>query len=157
LTNHYSLRANGTLTRWDDKGGFGWTNPRSAGGFAAVKTMTLISQTATYDSFLAITRGGALYTIRLPLTSAMKPIVKKVRDSTWQAFDTLIAEKCGQYGTLLLGIDKDTQSGYLYAVGHANGTATVIQGLGKVPATFADPVNFRHVTDPRAAPLLFGE
>jgi hypothetical protein len=157
LTNHYSLRGDGTLTRWEDKGGFGWINARSAGGFAAVKTMTLISQTATYDTFLANTRGGALYTIRLPLTSQMKPIVKKVRDSTWQAFDTLIAEKCGQYGTLLLGVDKDTQSGYLYAVGHANGTATVIQGLGKVPAAFADPVYFRHVTEPRSAPLLFGE
>ncbi|WP_238174228.1 hypothetical protein [Kribbella kalugense] len=157
LTNHYSLRANGTITAWDDKGGFGWTNPRSAGGFSAVKTMTLISQTATYDTFLANTRGGALYTIRLPLTAPLKPIVKKVRDSTWQAFDTLIAEKCGQYGTLLLGIDKDTQSAYLYAVGHANGTATVIQGLGKVPATFADPVYFRHVTEPRSAPQLFGE
>jgi hypothetical protein len=119
--------------------------------------MALISQTATYDTFLANTRGGALYTIRLPRTSAMKPVVKRVRDSTWQGFDALIAEKCGQYGTLLLGIDKDTQSGYLYAVGHANGTATVIQGLGKVPATFPDPVNFRHVTGPRTAPLLFGE
>ncbi|MGW1343406.1 hypothetical protein ACWCOV_20325 [Kribbella sp. NPDC002412] len=157
LTNHYSLRTDGTLTRWDDRGGFGWTNPRSATGFGAVKTMALISQTATYDTFLATTRGGALYTIRLPLTSPMKPIVKLVRASTWQGFDALIAEKCGQYGTLLLGIDKDTQSGYLYAVGHANGTATVIQSLGKVPATFTDPIYFRHTTEPDTAPLLFGE
>ena len=157
LVNHYSLRGNGTLTRWDSRGGFGWTNPQSAGGFAAVKTMALISQTATYDTFLANTRGGALYTIRLPLTSPMKPVVKRVRDSTWQAFEALIAEKCGQYGTLLLGIDKDTQSGYLYAVGHANGAATVIKGLGKVPATFTDPVYFRHAAEPGTAPLLFGE
>ncbi|TCC03722.1 hypothetical protein [Kribbella soli] len=28
----------------------------------------------------------------------------------------------------------------LYAVGHANGTSTVIQGLGKVPGTFKDPL-----------------
>ncbi|NIK59842.1 hypothetical protein [Kribbella shirazensis] len=157
LVNHYALRGNGTLTRWDSKGGFGWTNPQSAGGFSAVKTMTLISQTATYDTFLATTRGGALYTIRLPLTSPIKPVVKRVRDSTWQAFDALIAEKCGQYGTLLLGIDKDTQSGYLYAVGHANGAATVIKGLGKVPATFTDPLYFRHAAEPGTAPLLFGE
>jgi len=156
VVHHYSLHGDGTLTRWDAKGGF-WSNPKSAGGFAAVKTMALISQTATYDTFLANTRGGALYTIRLPRTSPMKPVVKKLRDSTWQGFDALIAEKCGQYGTLLLGIDKDTQSGYLYAVGHANGTATVIQGLGKVPATFADQVYFRHVTEPRSGPLLFGE
>ncbi|TKK80511.1 hypothetical protein FDA38_10965 [Kribbella jiaozuonensis] len=157
LANHYALRGNGTLTRWDSKGGFGWTNPQSAGGFAAVKTMALISQAATYDTFLANTHGGALYTIRLPLTSPMKPVVKRVRASTWQAFDALIAEKCGQYGTLLLGIDKDTQSGYLYAVGHANGTATVIKGLGKVPATFADPLYFRYAGEPGTAPLLFGE
>jgi len=157
LVNHYALRSNGTLTRWDSKGGFGWTNPQSATGFSAVKTMALISQTATYDTFLATTRGGALYTIRLPLTSPMKPVVKMVRSSTWQAFDALIAEKCGQYGTLLLGIDKDTQSGYLYAIGHANGPATVIQGLGKVLATFADPTYFRHTAEPGTAPLLFGE
>ncbi|HWD79466.1 MAG TPA: hypothetical protein VG497_11300 [Kribbella sp.] len=157
LVNHYALRGNGTLTRWDDKGGFGWTNPQSAGGFSAVKTMTLISQTATYDTFLANTRGGALYTIRLPLTSPMKPVVKRVRTSTWQSFETLLAEKCGQYGTLLLAIDKDTQSGYLYALGHANGSATVIKGLGKVPTTFTDPVNFRFTTEPGTAPLLFGE
>jgi hypothetical protein len=156
VVHQYSLHGDGTLTRWDAKGGF-WSNPRSAGGFAAVKTMALISQTATYDTFLANTRGGALYTVRLPRTSPLKPIVKKVRSATWQGFEALIAEKCGQYGTLLLGIDKDTQSGYLYAVGHANGTATVIQGLGKVPATFADPVHFRHVAEPRSAPRLFGE
>jgi hypothetical protein len=73
----------------------------------------------------------------------MKPVVRQVRTRTWQGFETLIAEKCGQYGTLLLGIDKDTQSGYLYAVGHANGTSTVINGLGKVNATFSDLIDFR--------------
>ena len=55
----------------------------------------------------------------------------------------MIAEKCGNYGTLLLGIDKDTGAGYLYAVGHATGTTTVIQSLGKVPATFGDDIYFR--------------
>jgi hypothetical protein len=66
-----------------------------------------------------------------------------VRARTWQGFEALLAQKCGLYGTLLLGIDRDTGSGYLYAVGRANGTATVIQSLGKVPATLADPVDFR--------------
>jgi hypothetical protein len=152
LTTHYALRADGTLMRWEN-----WVNKQTAGGFAAVKTMALISQTKTYETFLATTRGGALYTIRIPRTSPMKPIVKLVRGSTWQGFEALIAEKCGQYGTLLLGIDKDTRSGYLYAVGHANGTATVIKGLGKVPAEFADPVYFRHALRPGDAPTLFGE
>ncbi|WP_406049691.1 hypothetical protein [Kribbella sp. NBC_00889] len=68
---------------------------------------------------------------------------KQVRAGTWQGFEKLIATRCGQNGTLLLGIDKDAKAGYLYAVGHANGTATVIKGLGKVNATFSDPVNFR--------------
>jgi hypothetical protein len=45
---------------------------------------------------------------------------------------------------LLLGIDKDTRTGYLYAVSHANGTATVIKGLGKVPTTFTDKTYFRY-------------
>jgi hypothetical protein len=85
------------------------------------------------------------------------PVVKRVRASTWQAFDALVAEKCGQYGTMLVGIDKDTQSAYAYAVGHANGTATVIQGLGKVPATFADPVYFRRQIRQGDAQMLFGE
>jgi hypothetical protein len=153
INTQYSLRSNGTITRWDGA----WGNKQTATGFAAVKTMALISQTATYDTFLANTRGGALYTIRIPRTSPMKPVVKKVRDSTWQGFETLVIEKCGVYGTVLLGIDKDTRSGYLYAVGHANGTATVIQGLGKVSAAFADPVYFRHVLRPGDAPMLFGE
>ncbi|MEV6412409.1 hypothetical protein [Kribbella sp. NPDC051718] len=161
-STHYALRADGTLTRWENHYDSTnparlWINKRSATGFAAVKTMALISQTPTYETFLANTRGGALYTIRLPRTSPLKPIVKKVRSSTWQGFEALIAEKCGQYGTLLLGIDKDTHSGYLYAVGHANGSATVIQGLGKVPDTFTDPVYFRHALRPGDAPILFGE
>lgn len=118
---------------------------RSAGsyaGFASVKAVALISRTSTYDTLLATTRGGALYTIRIPLTSPMKPVVKALRTSTWQGFESLLTTRCGQYGTLLLGIDKDSGSAYLYAVGHANGTATVINSLGKVPGTFSDPVNY---------------
>jgi hypothetical protein len=153
----YALFADGTLTRWNQNDYRSWADKQSATGFGAVKTMALISQTPTYDTFLANTRGGALYTIRLPRTSPLKPIVKKVRDATWQSFDTLVAEKCGQYGTLLVGLDRETQSAYLYAVGHANGTATVIQGLGKVPGTFADPVYFRRQVRLGDAQMLFGE
>ncbi|TKK77673.1 hypothetical protein FDA38_21210 [Kribbella jiaozuonensis] len=140
-SNGYGLRNDGTLFRWTV--GTGWRSTGSASGFASVKTMALISKTATYDTFLANTRGGALYTIRIPVSSPMKPIVTKVRAGTWQGFETMVAQKCGNYGTLLLGIDKDTGSGYLYAVGHANGTSTVINSLGKVNGTFPDPVYFR--------------
>ncbi len=139
----YGLRNDGTLFRWtvDTKGV--WRNKVSAPGFAAVKAMALISKTKTYDTFLANTRGGALYTIHIPTSSPMKPVVKQIRRTTWQGFETLLTQKCGQYGTLLVGIDKDTKTGYLYAVGHATGATTVIQSFGKVPTTFGDNIYFR--------------
>ncbi|GAA2833852.1 hypothetical protein [Kribbella solani] len=137
----YGLRNDGTLLRWTV--GKTWKSAGSATGFGSVKAMALISKTAKYDTFLANTRGGALYTIRIPVTSPMKPIVTKIRPGTWQGFESLVAEKCGNYGTLLLGIDKETQTANLYAIGHANGPTTVINSLGKVKATFPNPVNFR--------------
>ncbi|MEU4608442.1 hypothetical protein AB0F43_36110 [Kribbella sp. NPDC023972] len=147
----YGLRADGMLFRWTN----GFRTVASYPGFSAVKTMALISETKTYDTFLATTRGGALYTIRIPATTPMKPIVKQVRSSTWQGFEHLIAERCGTQSTLLTAIDKDTGSAYLYAVGHANGTATVIKGLGKLPGSYQDPVYSLHTAD--GASPLFGE
>ncbi|WP_427893308.1 hypothetical protein ACQHIV_10575 [Kribbella sp. GL6] len=152
-THYYGLRNDGTLFRWRD----GWKADGSYPGFSAVKTMALISQTRTYDTFLANTRGGALYTIRIPVSSPMKPIVKQVRTRTWQGFESFVAERCGQYGVLLLGIDKDSKTGYLYAVGHANGTSTVINSLGKVPTTFDDQTYFRWTSVAWADPPLNGE
>ncbi len=146
----YGLRSDGTLFRWN--GGFGRA-AQSVPGFSSVKSMALISKTATYDTFLANTRGGALYTIRIPITSPLKPIVTRVRTSTWQGFEALVANKCGNYGTVLLGIDKDTNSGYLYAVGHANGTATVINALGKVDGTFPNAPYYRWGVVPYLDPL----
>ncbi|MEV5968209.1 hypothetical protein AB0L70_40965 [Kribbella sp. NPDC051952] len=154
-THYYGLRNDGTLFRWRQDNG--WKAAGSYPGFSAVKTMALISQTRTYDTFLATTKGGALYTIRIPISSPMKPIVKQVRSRTWQGAEQLIAERCGQYGVLLLGIDKDTKSGYLYAVGHANGASTVINSLGKVPTTFDDPTYFRWTAVAFANPPLNGE
>ncbi|WP_238155438.1 hypothetical protein [Kribbella soli] len=149
-TEIYGLRGDGTLFRWEG----GWQHKTSAPGFAAVKSMALISKTRTYDTFLANTRGGALYTIHIPTTSPMKPVVRLVRRSTWQNFETMVAAKCGQYGTLLFGLDKQTGKGHLYAVGHANGLATVIQSRGEVTTIFTDPVYF-HMT--RLDEQLFGE
>ncbi|MFI5691982.1 hypothetical protein ACIA58_09105 [Kribbella sp. NPDC051586] len=141
-TAFYGLRNDGVLFRWNRVRG-GLRASGSYPGFASVKSMALIAKTPTYDTFLANTRGGALYTIRIPSASPMKPIVTAVRTHTWQGFETLSAMACGKNGTLLLGIDKDTKTAYLYAVGHANGTATVIQSRGLVPGTFDDPVYFR--------------
>jgi hypothetical protein len=156
-TNTYGLRADGVLFRWTFDNQGVWKNKVSSPGFAAVKSMALISQTRTYDTFLANTRGGALYTIHIPKTSPMKPVVKLVRRTTWQVFDSLVAARCGQYGTLVVGIDKDTKAGYLYAVGHANGTATVIQNRGKVPATLDDQVFFHWTNDVTVVEPPFGE
>jgi hypothetical protein len=152
----YGLRNDGVLFRWRDEA-VNWVATGSYAGFAAVKTMALISQTRTYDTFLANARGGALYTIRIPLSNPLKPIVTKVRGSTWQGFETLIAERCGQHGTLLLGIDKETSSAYLYAVGRASGATTVINGLGKVPTTINNPVHFRWTAVDFASPPLNGD
>lgn len=142
----YGLRKDGTLFRWNmytKPPGAPWRKTGSAPGFGSVKSMALIGKTATYDTFLANLSGGALYTIRIPASTPMKPIVTKIRPSGWSGFEKLIATKCGASGTLLLGIDKDTKSGYTYAISHANGAATVIQNLGKVDTTFPDAVNFR--------------
>jgi hypothetical protein len=86
--------------------------------------------------------------------------VKKVRTSTWQAFDALVAEKCGNQSTLLIGIDEDVRTAYLYAVSHANGTTTVINGLGQVgtvSAAFGDKNYFRLYGGSPEAPKLYGE
>lgn len=147
----YRLRGDGVLYRYTPatKGVSRWP------GYSAVKTMALISETPTYDTFLANTYGGALYTIHIPVDVRESPVVKKIRTSTWQSFEHLIAEKCGSQSTLLAAVDKDTGSAYLYAVGHANGPSTLIKGLGKVPGSFADPVYYLHTAEGNAP--LYGE
>jgi hypothetical protein len=155
-TYEYGLRSDGVLFRWVVGGDGRWKAYGSAPGFASVKSMTLISKTAAYDTFLANTRGGALYTIRIPVNSQMRPIVTKVRSATWQGFESLVAGQCGNYGTVVVGIDKDTKSAYLYTFGHADGTKTSITGHGKVPGTFADPSYFRWAP-PVKSDWLFGE
>ena len=145
----YGLRNDGVLFRWEartrNRGSESFYQPLgSYPGFSSVKGMTLISETATYDTFLVNLRGGSLYTIHIPHTSPMKPVVKQVRSRTWQAFEVLVADRCGARSTLLTGIDKDTRSAHLYAVGHATGTTTPIVSLGKIPGTFPDPLYFLH-------------
>jgi hypothetical protein len=154
-THAYGLRNDGVLTRWTVTSK-GWTAPTTYSGLGGVKSMTLISKTRTYDTFLANTRAGVLETIHIPTTAPLKPVIKTVRSSTWQGFEALVGTPCGQYGTLLTGIDKDTGKAYLYAVGHATGTTTVIQGLGAVPGTFTAPFYFRSAPAPFVDPV-FGE
>jgi hypothetical protein len=127
----YGLRNDGTLFRYEGIMPYG-----SAPGFGSVKAMTVISENASYDTLLATTRGGALYTIRIPVRLPLAPIVRRVRDAGWERFESLVVDSCGQNGTLLTAVDQDTDTAYLYAVGHANGSATVIRSLGKIGATF---------------------
>jgi hypothetical protein len=138
----YGQRTDGITQRWLSDGR-GWRITAGVGGLSTVKGIALISRNEISETFLANTRSGALVTILWPTTYGGAPISKVVRGSTWQRFEKLIATKCGTNGTLLLGIDKDTKSGHLYAVGHANGTATAIRSLGQVPLTFSDPQYFR--------------
>jgi len=154
-TYEYALRSDGVLFRWVVGDTGAWKAYGSASGFAAVKSMTLISKAAAYDTFLANTRGGALYTIRIPVNSQLRPVVTKVRSATWQGFETLVAGGCGNYGTVVVGIDKETKSAYLYTFGHADGAKTSITGHGKVPGTFADPSYFRWAP-PVKSDWLFG-
>ncbi|MFK4083815.1 hypothetical protein ACI2LF_06895 [Kribbella sp. NPDC020789] len=137
----YALRADGTLERRDlDKG---WAVNGTYAGLRGIKAIALIGQTATYDTFLANTTAGGLYTVHIPVSSPMKPVLKTVRTSTWQGFETLIAGRCGADGTVLVGIDKDSRTGQVYELGHANGTATAIRSKGALPGGAADPINFR--------------
>jgi hypothetical protein len=138
----YGQRTDGVTQRWISEGS-GWRITSGVGGLSTVKGIALIGRTATSETFLANTRSGALVTVTWPTKYLAAPTSKTLRGTTWQGFEQLIATKCGANGTLLLGIDKETRSGYLYAVGHANGTSTVIKSLGKVPLTFSDPQYFR--------------
>ena len=69
----------------------------------------------------------------------------------------LVAERCGQYGTLLVGIDRNGQNAEMFAIDHVNGTATVINELHWVDGEFADPVYFRMTGRPDLTPPLNGE
>ncbi|RZT07601.1 hypothetical protein EV649_8016 [Kribbella sp. VKM Ac-2569] len=157
-TNQYALRSDGTLLRWTMSGST-WAAKVSAPGFSSVRAMALISQTSAYDTFLATTRGGALYSVRVPTTGAFKPVVRLVgaAGSRWEKPINLVAERCGQYGTLLVGIDRNGQNAEMFAIGHVNGTATVINELHWVEAEFADPVYFRMTGRPDLTPPLNGE
>lgn len=132
----YGLNTNGSLYRWAANG-TGFKALGSFGGFGGFKTMTMISETATYDTLLFTNKAGALYTVRIPVTPVAKPVVKLIRSTGFAAYESLVVTTCGtKGGSLVVAVDTDTDSGYQYAFSHANGTATAITSYGKVPATF---------------------
>ncbi|MEU4192952.1 hypothetical protein AB0E69_13720 [Kribbella sp. NPDC026611] len=126
----------GKFGRWTDVGR-GIRNTGYVTGMSSIKSFALIAATPTYDLFLANNRSGQLYTVKIPTSVPLKPVLTPVRTSSWQIFERLIAAPCGRTGSILLGIDDDTHTGYLYAVGHAAGAKTVIKSLGKVPMDFS--------------------
>ncbi|MEV6410737.1 hypothetical protein [Kribbella sp. NPDC051718] len=146
----YALRNDGTLRRWSISSTGKWTPTGAATGFSGVRSIALISRTATYDTFIANLRGGALYTIHLPTTAPLKPVVKQVRATGWGQFEQLVAATCGK-GSLVVGVDKQTKDGQLYAVGHATGSSTPIKHLGELNALMfqtPDPAFFRWTDNP---------
>ena len=132
----YGLNTNGSLYRYAQISG-GFRALGSFAGFRGFKAMTVISETATYDTLLMTTNAGALYTIRIPVTATAKPVVKLIRRTGWSAYESLVVQGCGtRGGSLVVGVDHDTESGYQYAMSKANGTATAITSYGKIPAVF---------------------
>jgi hypothetical protein len=147
-TTLYGQETVGFLQRWNLERNGGWRDTGGIGGLSTVKSMTLIHRDNDFEVFLANTRAGGLLTVLVQAnTYPMVTYGTPVRDSTWQVFEQLIATDCGYDGSLVLGIDRDTSSAYLYSVSNANGRATVIKNLGKVPGTFNDPQYFRFAPD----------
>jgi hypothetical protein len=147
----YGLNTNGSLYRYAQING-AFKSLGSFAGFSSFKTMTVISETATYDTLLMTTTKGALYTIRIPVTATAKPVVKLIRSSGWSAYESLVVHGCGtRGGSLVVGVDHDNNSGYLHAFSKANGTATAITSYGQIMkeapelATQDLPANFKGV------------
>lgn len=136
----YGLHANGSIYRYKVS-----SAPKaygSAPGFSSVRAMTLIAETAAYDTLLVTTRGGQLYTVRIPVTAPMKPIVTQVRASGFGGYDELVAQRCGATSTLLTAFDNETNLGTVFAVGRTTGPTTAIRSYGSFKATFGAKVNF---------------
>lgn len=128
----YGLNSNGSLYRYSIVGA-GIKSYGSFPGFKGFKTMTVISETATYDTLLMTTTAGALWTVRIPTAASTKPILKRIRSGGWQNFESLVVENCGNRGGLLIvGVDNNTQTGTLYAMSKANGAATALTGYGPI-------------------------
>jgi hypothetical protein len=132
----YGLNTNGSLYRYSMVGaGFKALGPIP--GFRGFKAMTVLSENATYDTLLMTTNAGALWTAHIPVAAGAKPVMKLIRSSGWSAYESLVVYGCGtRGGSLVVGVDRDTKSGYLYGMSKANGSKTAFLSYGKVPATF---------------------
>ena len=132
----YGLNTNGSLYRYQMVGSsFRGLGPLP--GFRGFKAMTVLSETATYDTLLMTTTAGALYTVHIPIAPGAKPVLKLIRSTGWAAYESLVVEGCGtRGGSLVTGVDHNTQTADLYAMSKANGAATAITAYGKIPGVF---------------------
>ncbi len=137
----YGLNSNGSLYRYSIvKGAI--KSLGSFPGFKGFKTMTVVSETMTYDTLLMTTTAGALWTVRIPVAASTKPVLKRIRSGGWQNFESLVVENCGtRGGVLIVGVDNNTRTGTLYAMSKANGAATALTGYGKIPGVVFNGVN----------------
>ncbi|WP_157630981.1 hypothetical protein [Kribbella catacumbae] len=154
--NLYGLHTNGSLYRYSVKGPTGpVASNGSAPGYQSFKAITVIAATATYDTLLATTKQGALWTIRVPATLPLKATLKVVRTTGFAAFNQLVAQRCGASSTLLTGFNNATNTGTVYAMSKAVGTQTVINTIG----SFAAPqdASVHYLLTGSGGPQLVGE
>ncbi|WP_410788879.1 SDR family NAD(P)-dependent oxidoreductase [Kribbella sp. C-35] len=85
----YSQDMYGKFGRWTDVGK-GLRNTGFVTGMSTMKSFALIATTPTYDMFLANNRAGGLYTVKIPTSVPLKPIITPVRTSSWQIFEQLV-------------------------------------------------------------------
>jgi hypothetical protein len=133
----YGLNTNNSLYRYQIVGaGFKALGPIP--GFKGFKTMTVVSESATYDTLLMTTTAGALWTAHIPIAAGAKPVMKLIRSSGFANYESLVAQGCGtRNGTLVVATDNDTDIGNQYAFSKFNGTATAMTNYGPIPgATF---------------------
>jgi hypothetical protein len=150
----YGLNDNGSLYRYNATTGkvaaFG-----SAPGYSGFRAITVIAETATYDTLLATTKAGALWTIHIPVTAPFKATLKLIRSTGFKGYDQLVADRCGANGTLLAGLNKATNKATVYAMSHANGASTVLQDRGTAEIN-AEP-GVRFLRGRIEGPQLLGE
>jgi hypothetical protein len=154
--NLYGLHANGSLYRYSIKGPTGpIASYGSAPGYKSFKSIATISSTATYDTLLATTKQGALWTIHIPTAVPLKATLKAVRTTGFAAYDQIIAQRCGTSSTLLTGFNNTANTATVYAVSKANGSATVINTIGSADAPQDANVHFLYTGS--GGPQLVGE
>jgi hypothetical protein len=152
----YGLNTNGSLYRYRVNGPTGpVVGAGHAPGYNGFKAITVISTAATYDTRQATTKAGALWTVHLPVTGTFKGTLKAVRASGFKQYDQLVAQRCGNSGTMLSAFDNTANTVTVYAMGKAVGSKTVITTIGTAPATNDALVHFLYTGS--GGPLLVGE